>query len=235
MVKYYCIFGIDESRREFLHDQFAKYGPQSVEMIEGNNIDSLTPESISKIYDRDINVDRERTAQCQAIYPYYWHNLTLGQIACTYKHYLAISKFLFETDEEYCVIMEDNVSFNGPVESTVNRALKELEGLNWDMIFDSDICLIKYLGRSRPDKIAYRVMRDGKNVALVSNGGEGGTKGANFYILNRESAQKLYDNFLPFTTVVDFYYNYLIRKLGLTVYWIHPNNVHKVDRPSTCQ
>jgi len=239
MVKYYCLLGIDRSRKPFLLDQFDRYGLDKVEFLEDNNVDSLTDSLIEEIYDSKNEIEiRNSKGKCSRIYPNYWYKLTKGQITCTYKHYLAIRKFLLETDEPYCIIMEDNISFKSNVTPLVSKILDEMGEIGgdsvWDMVFDSDICEIKYVGKTIPNKITYKIMSEGKNVALVSNHGDGGTKGANFYLLYRRSAKLLYDNFLPFTTVVDFYYNYLIRKLNLNVFWVHPGNVHKINRPSTC-
>ena len=44
------------------------------------------------------------------------------------------------------------------------------------------------------------------------------TRAAQFYLLNYNSAKKLYENFIPFNHSADMWMNSVIRKLNLKVY-----------------
>lgn len=53
----------------------------------------------------------------------------------------------------------------------------------------------------------------------------GGTRAAQFYLLNYKSAKKLYENFLPFNHSADMWMNDVLRKVGAKSYWSEPSLV----------
>lgn len=140
--------------------------------------------------------------------------LTKGQIACTYKHYLAL-KDIVKNHHQLAVIMEDNIEFRGNVPTAIERYLQDLPP-DWDMVFDSD-----FLGLTSTGQVFGSVQKTGTS------------KGANFILVNLEAATDLVNYFLPFNNCSDHHYNDLIRNLGLDAYWALPPNVHKLMRPST--
>lgn len=192
-MKFYLIHGIDSSRKPFMQDQFSKYGiPQEdVTWITYPNKTDYLPPGI-------------------CIHP----TLTKGQIACTYKHYLALQDIVSKGCE-LAVIMEDNIEFKGDVPSAIEKYLKDLPK-NWDVLFDSD-----FLGLTDTGPIIGCVQKTGQS------------KGANFILVNKQSAKILYHNFLPFNNCSDHHYNDLFKKLNMNVYWANLPNVHKINRPST--
>lgn len=190
---YYLIHGIDKTRKPFMEDQFSKHGIAKDDVLwitYPNKLDPL-PKGI-------------------CIHP----TLTKGQIACTYKHYLAL-KDIVDKELEIGIIMEDNIEFMGYVPSAIERYLKDLPE-EWDVLFDSD-----FLGLTSA----------GEQYGCVQKTGE--SKGANFLMVNKKSAKILLDNFLPFNNCSDHHYNDLFKKLNMNVYWATPPNVHKLMRPST--
>ena len=191
---YYLIHGIDPTRKPFMENQFQLHGieRQEVTWINYPNKNDYITSGI-------------------CIHP----SLTKGQIACTYKHYLAL-KDIVEKDLEIAVIMEDNIEFKGNVPNAIDRYINDLP-LDWDIVWDSDFLGIKYDGEIT-NRSVYR---------------NDSSKGANFYIVNKRSAKILYDNFLPFNNCSDHHYNDLIKRHKLICYWAEPSNVHKIYRPST--
>jgi len=229
---YYLIHGIDPTRKPFMEDQFKLHGiePEEVTWINYPNKNDYLPRGI-------------------CIHP----TLTKGQIACTYKHYLAL-KDIVEKDLEIAVIMEDNIQFRNNVPNAINRYLEEAP-YDWDVIWDSNITAIHdfcsdslFICR---DRLIY-----GENISTFDEKGfhtfnydtqeyldfkESGkllykkdeARGGNFYIVNKRSAKLLYDIFLPFNNCSDHHYNDLIRKCNLNSYLVEPPNVDKIYRPST--
>lgn len=125
------------------------------------------------------------------------------------------------------MILEDNICFFNSVKTALSRYLLELPK-SWGLLFDSDIANLHYIEGP---------VEKGKSVYLKSNERTyqclGSSRGANFILLNYETAKILYDNFLPFNNVTDLYYNHLLKKFNINTYWAEPPNVHKIPRPST--
>jgi GR25 family glycosyltransferase involved in LPS biosynthesis len=153
-------------------------------------------------------------------------NLTIGQIAITYKHYLALEDIV-RKKLPAAVIMEDNIEFLSNVPERLSQYLSQLpEG--WDCIFDSDFFGWRFIETPiEPGKFVYK-----KSNEQTEQCG-GATKGAHFFMISNKGAEALLNNFLPFTNVSDHYYNYLAKKLNLNCYWAEPPNIHKIQREST--
>lgn len=205
-MKYYLIHGVDSTRKQFMINQFDKFG------IPRDDVTWITSPNKTDELPKNITTNP---------------NLTRGQIACTYKHYIAL-KDIVENKHPVAVIMEDNIEFNSDVSRRIKHYLIDLPE-NWDCLFDSDICDLHYIeGSVSPFQSVYLKSNE------VTRQCHGGSRGANFIMIKYEAAKKMYDNFLPFHTVSDHYYNYLLKTLNLNSYWSEPPNVHKILRPSTC-
>ena len=61
--------------------------------------------------------------------------------------------------------------------------------------------------------------KDGKIIS------HGSTRAAQFYLVNYESAKKMYDNFLPFNHSADMWMNTVLKKTNTKVYWSEPSLV----------
>jgi len=153
-------------------------------------------------------------------------NIRDGWISCSYKHYLALENII-EQDNEFGVIMEDNIG--GFYENIPNRLEKYLNMMDndWDIIFDSvwgDYAQMNEEEISQ-NKLVYRK----SNEITKNNEGKiishGSTRAAQFYLINKKAAKKLYDNFLPFNHSADMWMNEVIRKTNLKVYWSEPSIV----------
>lgn len=134
--------------------------------------------------------------------------------------------------------MEDNVSFKKDIQKTLWRNLNEINERfpGWGVLFDGDLnSNYGKRGEYSESKInkkncIYKKSDDDKSAV---GGLHGSSRGANYYLINRETAKILYENYLPFNDVSDHYYNELFRKYNLDIYWAIPPFVHKIKRPST--
>jgi len=205
-MKYYLIHGIDSSRKQFMLDQFKAYG------IDNNDVTWILHPNKHEITDQ---MKSEWTTN---------GSLGFGQISCTIKHYLAL-KDIVEKNLPYAVIMEDNVAFKSNVPDVLKKYIDQLPS-DWDTLFDSD--WTTYIeGAVTPDCLVYKKSNEKTNQC------HGGSKLANFILVSQKGAKTMYDNFLPFNHVSDWYYNYLLKTYNLNSYWSEPANTYHVARPST--
>ena len=119
-IKYYLVNGVDRSRDSFMKNQFdkAKIPQNEILWIKSHNKTELTEEFINK--------------NCTDI-----TKMKLGQLSCTYKHYLAL-KDMVENNIDIGIIMEDNIEFNTTnFPKNLKEYLRELPA-DWDLLFESD-------------------------------------------------------------------------------------------------
>lgn len=222
-MKYYVISGIDKNRRPRLENQLQKNGVSldDVKWITYPNRNEISQEMRNKL------VIPTPSYTCNLFVDAYCPQLNLGQISCSYKHYLSL-KDIVENNYEYAVIMEDAAEFLKPVPETLERYIHELNTYyqDWDIIFDSDWG--KYMeGEVSPDRVVYP-----KSIE-INNFGHGGTRCAHFYLLTQKCAKKLYENYLPFNNAPDWWMNDLFRKLNIKAFWAEPSIVHVYKHVST--
>ena len=219
-IKYYLINGVDRSRDEFMKKEFNKVNiPQDeVIWIKSHNKTELTQEFINKYTTNP---------------PYGFKKMKLGQLSCTYKHYLAL-KHIVENDIDIGVIMEDNIEFRNELSKdfpkTLSKYLEKIPG-DWDILFESDTLDYKKINELPivENKIIYKKNNE------ITRYCHGGTNAANCYIIPNKTAKLFYNNYLPIPIIVDFHMNELIRKYSLNSYWCYPPIVHRIRRRSTLQ
>ena len=149
-----------------------------------------------------------------------------GWISCSYKHFLAFEQIV-KYDDEYAVVMEDNIG--GFYEDVPTRLMKYLSELpdDWDIVFDSvwgDYSLMN------EEKISVKKLVYKKNNFITKNKegkiiSHGGTRAAQFYFVNRQSAKIIYENFLPFNHSADMWMNEVLRNSNLKSFWSEPSLV----------
>lgn len=209
MFSYYVIHNLEKRRYKNIVKLLNLNGVNinDVNFINHPNKDELTYEIKEKAVQKNANI-RD------------------GWISCSYKHYLALENII-EQDNEFGVIMEDNIG--GFYENIPNRLEKYLNMMDndWDIIFDSvwgDYAQMNEEEISQ-NKLVYRK----SNEITKNNEGKiishGSTRAAQFYLINKKAAKKLYDNFLPFNHSADMWMNEVIRKTNLKVYWSEPSIV----------
>ena len=209
MFSYYVIHNLEKKRYKNIVKLLNLNGVNvnDVNFINHPNKDELTYEIKEKAVQKNANI-RD------------------GWISCSYKHYLALENII-QQDNEFGVIMEDNIG--GFYENIPNRLEKYLNMMDndWDIIFDSvwgDYAQMNEEEISQ-NKLVYRK----SNEITKNNEGKiishGSTRAAQFYLINKKAAKKLYDNFLPFNHSADMWMNEVIRKTNLKVYWSEPSIV----------
>ncbi len=203
--RYYLIHGLERRRKVFMDVQFRhnNIDASTVTWVNHPNADESLPEGI-------------------CINP----GLSRGQVAITYKHYLAL-KDVVDKGYDYAVIMEDNIEFLENANERIQVYLKQLPG-DWDCLFDSDFYFWRYIESPlEKGRFVYR-----KNVEKTEQCA-GASKGAHFYMVSKKGARMLVDNFIPFSKASDHHFNDIFSKLNMNVFWADPPNVHKITRGST--
>ena len=208
-VKYYVIHNLDKNRYENILYLFSKYGVdlKDVTFINHPNKNELTYEIKKKAVQKGSKIKD-------------------GWISCSYKHYLAIEKIV-ENEDELAVVLEDNIGdFYEDIPQRLDKYLKELPA-DWDILYDSvweDYSSMKE-EKVTKEKLVYKKdngFTRNSNGKIISHGG---TRAAQFYFLNKNSAKKMYDNFLPFNHSADMWMNDVLRKANLNSYWSEPSLV----------
>ena len=218
--KFFVIHNKDPERRKVIIEQLLRNGvaDTDIELIDYPNKEDLTYSLKKKIVQKKR--DRHNFG-----FPSEKGSLKDGWICVSYKHYLAIEKIV-KNKYPLGIIIEDNVgSINKNIIDTLNKCLDELPS-DWDSLFDStrahSFDMMKE-GKVTNKKIVYK-----KNLgySFNKNGniiGGGGTKSAQFYMLNFNSAKNLYENYLPFNHAPDVWMNELFRHLDFNAYWVEPS------------
>jgi len=218
--KFFVIHNKDPERKKVITEELLGNGvfDKDIELIDYPNKEDLTYNLKKKI----VQKKRERH---NFGFPNQKGSLKDGWICVSYKHYLAIEKMV-KNKYPLGIIIEDNVgTINENIIETLNKCLDELPS-DWDVLFDST--------RAH----SFDMMKEGqvnnKNIVYKKNLGYsfnisgniiagGGTKSAQFYMLNFNSAKKLYDHYLPFNHAPDVWMNELFRHLDFNCYWIEPS------------
>lgn len=217
-IKYYLINGVDRTRDEFMKKEFDKVNiPQDeVIWIKSHNKTELTDEFI-----KNISTNPPRG----------FKQIKIGQLSCTYKHYLAL-KHIVENNIDIGVIMEDNIEFKCDLSNDFPKILNEYLELipeDWDLLFESDT--LNYKNIEEDSIISNKKIYKKKNE--ITKYCNGATNGANCYIIPLKTAILFYKHYLPIPITVDFHMNNLIRNHKLNVYWCYPPIVHRLRRRST--
>ena len=221
-IQYYLIHGNDPLRKQHMIDSFKRCNidNEKVKWILHPNKDEIDDEFIAKnvisgdSYSNGFNINAQK-------------ELTKGQIACTYKHFLCLENII-ENQYEYAIIMEDNMYIIDDVPKIISKYINQLNELypDWDILFDYN--QFKYI--YQPIKKEQIVYPKSNNIEY---GLHGSTRAATFYLLNLKCAKKLYDNYIPFHHQSDFWMNDLFRKLNINSFWSEPSNVAPWNHIST--
>jgi len=222
-MNYYLIHGVDKSRGPKIEKEFEKSGidKEKVTWILYPNKDEISFELRSQI------VMQHESWTCGEYSHPGCPNLSLGQISCTYKHYLAL-KDIVEKNMEYAVIMEDNIEFKGNVPERLEKYIDQLNTNypDWDILFDSDWSTY-YEGPIIEGRYVYPKSNDPNTNDL------GGTRCAHFYLIRQKCAKLLFENYLPFNMAPDWWMNDLFRNLNIKSFWAEPTIVHMFPHIST--
>jgi len=214
-IQYYLIHGVDKERGPRMIEEFKKWNldNEKVKWVLEPNKYMITEE------DRKHLLIQEQSLTCGTyVYPGcpYTSN---GVVSCTFKHYLCL-KDIVENNYDYGVIMEDNQFFCGDISSHVKLYIDQLNEYypDWDVLFDTKWCSYKEIEEGEVEEGKYVYPKS----LEMTNYCHGGTRLAQFYILNQKCAKKLYENYIPFNNAPDWWMNDLFRKLNIKSFWSEP-------------
>lgn len=224
-MKMYLIHGVDKSREPRMINEFLKAGIDlsGVQWIRHPNKDELSDNLINAI------ILNDPTSPIKP-WSYRINNIPKGIVSCTYKHYLAL-KDIVENRIQYGLIMEDNMQFINGI-NIPERVKLYIDQLNtyypdWDVLFDLKNGPPSEYNTYFPDRHVYPRRHTHNNLW------HGGARCASFYIVNYNSALKLYNNYIPFNTAPDAWMCDLFRKLDMKIFWAEPNAVEPWQHVST--
>lgn len=181
-------------RRETVLAELAKYPLLNVELVEAVDGRKMKPEERKSYFDIDKFVNR------------YHFNPKAGEIGCTLSHRICYRKLL-ESDEEFALIVEDDVNFLYPE--------------------DIDATLIEILNKHKDDKpyfitLGMHYLYYPKKYCKLSKYTLYKIHvayGTFAYLINRKATERLLSVSLPFTVADDYPF---IRKCGILVEGIYP-------------
>ena len=122
--------------------------------------------------------------------------------------------------------MEDNVGrINGNIYKRIEQYHEELPD-DWDIVFESDQKYLNFDYTGEETVTSNKLIYKKNNEVTYDKNGyillHGGSRSAQFYYLNYETAEKLYQNYLPFNHAPDMWMNDLFRKLNINSFWAEP-------------
>jgi len=197
-IKYYLVCSGSKIKRENMTNEFITHGLDAKNVVYMNypNIPDLT---------ENLKLDSNKpTLIIDAV------NASKEKISCASKHYLCL-KDIVDNNYDYGIIMEDNIHFNSKdIPSLVNtyiyHAAKQYD--HWDIIFDND--WTDYIeGAINNDVFVYPKTNN------ITDQCHGGTKCSSFYIITKECAKKLYDNYNKINNAYDWTLNEMFRSLNI--------------------
>lgn len=215
-IQYYLIHGVDQQRGPRMMEEFQKCG------LDNNDVKWILQPNKDKIDEtfRNNVLIQEHSFSCGFYVEPKGSGISSDKISCSFKHYLCL-KDIVENNYEYGVIMEDNQFFCDNIPKTVEKYINQLNDIypDWDVIFDTKWKNYKDVFENE--------IRD--NIYVYPKSNEitkychGGTRLAQFYILNKKCAKKLYENYIPFNNAPDWWMNDLFRKLDIKSFWSEPS------------
>lgn len=225
-IQYYLIHGVDGNRKDHMLQSFKRVNIDNdkVKWMLSPNKDQITDEIISQFVAPGITHTCGIAINAQ-------NELSKGKISCTYKHFLCIEDIV-KNNYEYGVIMEDNMYLIDDVPKILDIYIQQLNKMypDWDILFDCG-------WQDPPVRYIEQPLIEGQIVYAktneITNQCHGGTKCAQFYLINLKCAKKLYENFLPFNNAPDWWMNDLFRKLNIKSFWAEPSNVGYWQHTST--
>jgi len=221
--QYYCIHNLDEKRKNHMNLLFEKYhfDLNKITWLNQPNKDNISNELVEKCIIQDISCTNGIWIHPNDL------RIMKGKVVCSYKHYLAYQDII-ENNFDYGIIMEDNVSFTGPIYDLVDIYINQLNEKypDWDICFDNKN--IPYIEQETSEEcFVYPKSNE------ITKQCHGGGRCACFYIITKKCAKLLYDNWIPFNNAPDWWMNDLFRKFDIKSYWIHPSYVYQPPHQST--
>lgn len=181
---------------------------------ELNKITCLDPEFVDGIYGKKLGKEKlSKQFDFSKSKSYQSVDVTLGEVGCTLSHFACYKKLL-ASDQNYALIVEDDVGFigNGPFDELLNKAVKYVESeeptvLQLFSFFD---CLGKGLYFNNEHKV-YKTYKS----ALTT-----------IYLINKPAARIIVSEGLPYWIADDWS---LFRRKGICTYALYPSFAYHKD------
>lgn len=206
-IKYYLICSGSKNKRDNMTSEFITHG--------------LDPKDVIYMsYPKTYEINEHLIIDSNKINITFNNSISKENISRACKHYLCL-KHIVENKYDYGVIMEDNIRFtNNDIQNIVNTYIYQLIETygQWDIVFDND--WTNYIEKNvQNDLLVYPKSNE------VTFQCHGGTKCSSFYLITKECAKKLYDNYNQFNDSYDWTLNDLFRKLYINSFWVEPPQI----------
>ena len=207
-IKYYLVCSGSKVKRENMTNEFIRHGldPKNVVYMNYPNIQDLT---------EDLKLDSNKPTLIIDT-----SNASKEKISCASKHYLCL-KDIIDNNHDYSVIMEDDIHFNKPdIPTLVNKYIYHANYAynHWDIIFDHDWTFYEEKP-VHPELSVYPKTND------ITDQCHGGTKCSSFYLITKECAKTIYDNYNEISNAYDWTLNEMFRKLNTRSFWVEPSHI----------
>lgn len=144
-----------------------------------------------------------------------FRKLSDAEISCTIKHIIAIKKLSVEC--EHGLILEDDaIPYGLDFLEKANRSIEEAPK-DWGAIFIGNGCGDDFISRKNKQEVT-------ENLYKVSHPA---TNCAEAYIMNRQSAKKVFDNILPFQQISDWELACCYWTQNINVFWHLPSLIYQ--------
>ena len=211
--KFYIIHNLEKRRKKNILNQLGNSNVQTsdIEFINHPNKNELTYDIKKVAVQKKIRINNKVIKD--------------GWIAVSYKHYLALEDIV-KNKYSHAIIMEDNVGhIKGNIYKRIEQYHDELPN-DWDIVFESDQKYLNFDYTGEESVSSNKLIYKKNNEVTYDKNGyillHGGSRSAQFYYLNYETAEKLYQNYLPFNHAPDMWMNDLFRKLNIKSFWAEP-------------
>lgn len=182
--------------------------------------DSVPKELIDKFYGVDPILWEERTIN---LYPNTvpFRELRKSEICNAISHIESYKKIM-ESDDDYGIILEDDVIFNGNFKNDINDIISETPQ-DYDIIFFGSSFSMELLDRlnlSKSIKISNNIYKKIPPKTRTVDG----------YVITKKLAKLLYNEIKKVTLPLDFGLNYFFKKLDVNCYWYDPGVIKQGSR-----
>jgi GR25 family glycosyltransferase involved in LPS biosynthesis len=185
----------------------------NLNFIEEFDKEEITKENIRLFYNPNKELFDSKISPLWDNSIHKFRYLTYPEASCAIKQVLAI-KQVSEQENEYALIIEDDVlpknsNFSKEIENVISNSPKD-----WDAIFIGEGCGEEFIKFKLND---FQKIND-----KVYKANHPATNCAEAYILKKSSAQKIYENIIPFQLAFDWELAYIFYKLKMNIYWAIP-------------
>jgi GR25 family glycosyltransferase involved in LPS biosynthesis len=201
-----------KERKEFMDYQLSKNPLIDYEYISEFDADDLAIDVIDKFYEKSPEIYKKKTENLWSRADSEYRELNLPEISCTLKHLEAIKRA--SKIDGISLILEDDCCFSDNFYVKLEKKISLLPD-DWDAVFFGVGCGSWF--QSQKIK-GYKIVAE--NILKANHPS---TNCAECYLVNQESAKRIYENFIPFHMISDWELAYIFYKLNMNVYWVYPS------------